>query len=115
MWYEPRVTHRLGDGKGGFMKHGRWLATLAGLVALTLVAAACEEDTSAPPAASGGGEVDCATVEFGCVEVASGEPINVGTLLVITGADSTLGLDSQHGVELAADYWGDQTFDATFG
>ncbi|HEY7477735.1 MAG TPA: branched-chain amino acid ABC transporter substrate-binding protein [Actinomycetota bacterium] len=97
------------------MKHGRWLATLAGLVALTLVAAACEEDTSAPPAASGGGEVDCATVEFGCVEVASGEPVNIGTALVISGADSTLGLDSQHGVELAADYWGDSTFDATFG
>ncbi len=35
--------------------------------------------------------------------------------MAISGADSTLGLDSQHGVELAADYWGDETFDETFG
>ena len=97
------------------MKQRRWLATFAGLVALTLVAAGCEEDTATTPGATDGGEIDCATVEFGCVEVAEGEPVNIGTLLAITGADSTLGLDSQHGVELAADYWGDETFDATFG
>ncbi len=99
------------------MKQRRWLALCASLVALALVGAACSEDSSTPgdTGTGGTGEVDCATVEFGCVEVAADEPVNIGTLLVISGADSTLGLDSQHGVELAADYWGDQTFDGTFG
>ena len=97
------------------MKQRKWLAVFASLVALALVGAACSDDSSSPGDAGTGGEVDCATVEFGCVEVAADAPINVGTLLVLTTADSTLGLDSQHGVELAADYWGDETFDETFG
>jgi branched-chain amino acid transport system substrate-binding protein len=87
---------------------------IAGLAVFAVVAAACASDDSPSGGDTGTGDIDCATVEFGCVEVAADEPINVGTLLVITTADSTLGLDSQHGVELAADYQ-DGTFDATFG
>ena len=39
--------------------------------------------------------------EFGCVEVAEGEPITLGTALVITTADADLGQDSQYGAQLA--------------
>ncbi len=53
--------------------------------------------------------------EFGCVTVAAGEPIKIGTLLVITGENQSLGLDSQHGAELAVDYWGDNAFDDVNG
>ena len=53
-------------------------------------------------------------MEFGCVEVASGEPISIGTLQSISGDTRNLGLDQQYGVELAADYL-DSTFDGTNG
>jgi branched-chain amino acid transport system substrate-binding protein len=75
---------------------------------LALVVAAC--------GGSGGGTPEeCEADEFGCVEVAAGDPIKLGSLLVITGANSSLGLDSQYGVELALDYWGDEAFDETVG
>jgi branched-chain amino acid transport system substrate-binding protein len=87
-------------------KYMRWSAIL---VALLLVLAACqpddggeaseEPDGSAAPTT--GGEVDCETVEFGCYEVAEGDPIVIGTALVITGANESLGLDSQYGAEVA--------------
>ena len=38
--------------------------------------------------AASGGDVDCATVEFGCVEVGADEPINLGAAQVISGADA---------------------------
>jgi branched-chain amino acid transport system substrate-binding protein len=88
-------------------KHMRWSAVL---VVLLLALAACqpddggeaseEPDDSAAPT-DGGAAVDCATVEFGCYEVAEGDPILIGTALVITGANESLGLDSQYGVEVA--------------
>lgn len=99
------------------MKQRRWLASGAAMLALALVAAGCAEDTTSPGTGgtdTGGGVVDCATVEFGCVEVGSGEPINLATLLVISGADATLGQDSQNGVALAVDYL-DGVFDQTDG
>jgi branched-chain amino acid transport system substrate-binding protein len=80
---------------------------------LALVASACSNDEG-----GGGGEgTDTETTEvdeFGTVEVASGEPINLGTLMVISGADAALGQDSQNGAVLAADYL-DGTFDGTPG
>ncbi|CAN5255600.1 branched-chain amino acid ABC transporter substrate-binding protein [soil metagenome] len=75
---------------------------------LSLVAVACG-------GAGGGGTPAECEAEFGCVTVAAGEPIKLGTLLVITGENQTLGLDSQHGAELAVDYWGDEAFDGTVG
>lgn len=98
----------------------KWATMVAGLLALSLVGAACanDEDTSASDTGTTepapGGEVDCATVEFGCVEVASGEPIQLGTLLAISGDVASLGLDSQAGAELAVDYL-DGAFDGTMG
>ena len=76
------------------------------MVALLLVLAACTSDgggdASEPAGTDGGtGAVDCDTVEFGCYEVAEGDPIVIGTALVITGANESLGLDSQYGAEVA--------------
>ncbi len=90
------------------MKQRRVLRLLALVGVLTLVGAACSSDDEPTPGgdsgAATGGAVDCATVEFGCVEVASGAPIKVGTLLAISGDTASLGQDSQDGATLAIDY-----------
>ena len=94
-------------------KYMRWSAVL---VVLMLVLAACQgggSDESEPAeeseaAASAGASEPAASAaagdcsdEFGCYEVAEGDPIVIGTALVITGANESLGLDSQYGVEVA--------------
>jgi branched-chain amino acid transport system substrate-binding protein len=58
-------------------------------------------------ACGGGGEALECTDEIGCVEVGPDEPILVASSLVITGPNEQLGLDSQYGVELAIDAYGD--------
>lgn len=76
----------------------RFLALIAILVA-GLVLVAC-----------GGGGASTAfecTDEIGCVEVAAGAPIRIASALVISGANADLGLDSQHGVEIALEFKGD--------
>jgi branched-chain amino acid transport system substrate-binding protein len=83
------------------MKRSKWWSVLAMLFALLLVTAACARDEEG--GGGGEGEATCPDDEFGCVEVAEGDPIQLGTLLVITGPNSSLGLDSQHGVEIALD------------
>ena len=95
------------------MKQRKWLVLSSLLGVLVLVAAACNGDDDA----GDNGDGDGATCPEGdtCVEIGAGEPIRVGTLLVITGENASLGLDSQHGVELAVDYWGDEAFDGTAG
>jgi len=40
---------------------------------------------------------------LGVVTIPAGEPINIGFWGVLSGPDSSLGTDSQHGVELAID------------
>lgn len=88
------------------MRNSRlWKLTLL-LAVLALVAAACTEGGAAP--------AECEDDPFGCVEVGPGDPIEVGTLLVITGPNAFLGQDSQNGVVLAADYL-DGTFDGVNG
>ena len=102
------------------MKHRKLLTMLAIVSSLALVASACSNDddggdgTAGETGANGSSEVDCTTVEFGCVEVASGEPITIATLQSISGDTRNLGLDQQYGVELSADYL-DGTFDGTNG
>ena len=101
-------------------KYMRWSGLL---IVLMLVLAACQSGTgestepsadestgeSAPPASAGestepgtGSAADCEADEFGCVEIAEGDPMTIGTALVITGANESLGLDSQYGAEVAA-------------
>jgi branched-chain amino acid transport system substrate-binding protein len=95
------------------MKRRSWLTVVATVAVLALVASACSND-------EGGGDTggdtgtEPAEDEFGTIEVAAGEPINIGTLLVISGADAALGQDSQNGAVLAADYL-DGTFDGADG
>jgi branched-chain amino acid transport system substrate-binding protein len=95
------------------MKRRPWLTVVATVAVLALVASACSND-------EGGGDTggdtgtEPAEDEFGTIEVAAGEPINIGTLLVISGADAALGQDSQNGAVLAADYL-DGTFDGADG
>jgi len=103
-------------------KYMRWSAVL---FVLMLVLAACQSgDGGASPAASvdageseaaesqpaeseaAGGEdptAACEADEFGCLEVAEGDAIRIGTALSITGDTSALGLDSQYGAQVAAD------------
>lgn len=95
------------------MKQRRWLVLSALLGALTLVAAACNGDGGGGDGGDGDGAATCPEGDT-CVEVADGEGIKIGTLLVITGENASLGLDSQHGVELAVDYL-DGNFDGTPG
>ena len=93
-------------------KFTRWSAIL---VVLMLILAACSNNTgessepseggsaSEPAASEGGGgtAADCDADEFGCIEIAEGDPLVIGTALVITGANESLGLDSQYGAEVA--------------
>jgi branched-chain amino acid transport system substrate-binding protein len=86
------------------MKRSRLL--IVGAV-LGLLAAAC--------GGGGGAAPEACEAEFGCVTVGPGEPIKIGTLLVITGENASLGLDSQYGSQLAVDYWADNAFDGVNG
>ena len=95
-------------------KYMRWSGIL---VVLMLVLAACSsgggsstgasEEPGESAAASDGGNggtgsaADCDADEFGCIELAEGDPLVIGTALVITGANESLGLDSQYGAEVA--------------
>jgi branched-chain amino acid transport system substrate-binding protein len=62
------------------------------LMILTLALVAC-----------GGETLEC-TDPLGCVEIAPDEPILLASSLVISGPNTELGLDSQHGVEIALDF-----------
>jgi len=68
---------------------------LALLIAASLVLAAC----------GASGPAEC-TDDIGCVEYGPDDPIRIASALVITGPDAQLGLDSQHGVEIAIDMRG---------
>lgn len=94
------------------MKHRIWFKTFALVAVLSIVASACAGDDGTTGGGDGG--VDCATVEFGCVEVGADEAINLGVAQVISGADATLGQDQVNAVELAVDHL-DGTFDQTDG
>ncbi|MDH5372945.1 MAG: branched-chain amino acid ABC transporter substrate-binding protein [Acidimicrobiia bacterium] len=93
------------------------------LMVFSLIVAACGSDSTDTTAgstgttAAGGGDdaaAACDADPFGCVEVGAGEAITIGTLLVISGPNASLGQDSQNGVVMAADYL-DGTFDGTNG
>ena len=66
--------------------------------------AAAEDE--APPEEEAAMELEC-TDEIGCVEIAPDEAILLASSLVISGPNTELGLDSQHGVEIALDFRGE--------
>lgn len=115
MWYQPPDSkHVKGmEGKGGPMKRRRWLTVVATVAVLALVASACSNDED-PPAGGDTGATGAVEDEFGTVEIGPDDPINLATLMVISGADAALGQDSQNGAVLAADYL-DGAFDGTPG
>lgn len=104
------------------MKGNNFLRMLGLLMALALFAAACgsdsdasvsSDDTSGDDAAGDDAASDDAAGDdasgecadpVGCVEIAADAPINLGSLLVISGSDASLGQDSQNGVVLGVDY-----------
>jgi branched-chain amino acid transport system substrate-binding protein len=55
--------------------------------------------------ACGGATYEC-TDALGCVDYAPGEPVRIASALVISGPNTDLGLDSQYGVEVAIDFYG---------
>jgi branched-chain amino acid transport system substrate-binding protein len=86
-------------------KFTRWSAIL---VVLMLVLAACSNNTGSSgsagesqPGASQANEPP--TDELGVVEIPEGEPLTIAFWGVISGADASLGTDSQRGVEIAID------------
>src|SRR6266511_3626108 len=77
----------------------RWVVLVAVVGVFTLLASACANKSS-----SGAESAACKNDRFGCQVYKSGEPIKIATLLAITGDNRALGIDSQRGVQLAADY-----------
>ncbi len=61
-------------------------------------------------AACGGKAFEC-TDEIGCVDIAPGDPIHIAFWGVLSGADASLGTDSQYGVEIAIDDRGGKLLD----
>src|SRR5687768_17689739 len=102
------------------MRKQRFITVFALFAALTFVAAACGEDDGDGTGGTGGtdgatgGAVDCEADEFGCVEIAAGEPIHLASLLSISGDTAFLGTDSNNGIILAIDNL-DDTLDGTPG
>ncbi|HSQ17676.1 MAG TPA: branched-chain amino acid ABC transporter substrate-binding protein [Anaerolineales bacterium] len=68
----------------------RLLVVLSILVIASMMLVACEKTP----------EFVCDDA-IGCVDVAAGEPIHIAYLLVVSGANETLGIDSRNGVEIA--------------
>lgn len=86
-------------------KYMRFSAILA---VLLLVLAACNGGTAPTGSATGSNpqtgedpQAVCDADEFGCAEIAEGDSLEIGTALVITGENESLGLDSQYGAEVA--------------
>ena len=96
------------------MKRRPWLAVVATVAVLALVASACSNDDGGDGTGGGTDTETAAVDEFGSIEIAADEPINLGVAQVISGADAALGQDQVNGIELAVDYL-DGTFDDTAG
>jgi branched-chain amino acid transport system substrate-binding protein len=73
----------------------KMLFIVSALIIASMVLAAC----------GASGPAEC-TDELGCAEYGPDDPIRIASALVITGPDAQLGLDSQHGVEIAIDMRG---------
>ena len=94
------------------MRNHKLFALIAMLALFALIGGACADDTTDGDGTGGDILAQCEADEFGCVEVSEGDPITIGTLLVISGENAQLGQDSQNGAVLGADYI-DGAFDGT--
>ena len=78
------------------------VAVLAMVLSACAAPAAPAGDSGAAADSGGAAAMEC-TDAIGCIELADGDPINVGAMLTISGATAFLGEDSRGGVELAID------------
>ena len=89
-----------------------WVATLLTLsiISIALIAAACAPapaaaPTSAPAQATtapAAAKFSC-TDKLGCVDIGPNDPVHIAYAFVTSGDNSTLGLDTKYGAELAID------------
>jgi branched-chain amino acid transport system substrate-binding protein len=86
-------------------KYMRFSAILA---VLLLVLAACSggttpsgSTTASNPQTGEDPQEVCDADEFGCAVIADGDELEIGTALVITGENESLGLDAQTGIQVA--------------
>jgi branched-chain amino acid transport system substrate-binding protein len=86
------------------MRRSRWLTAVAFAGVLAIAAAACANNNQGGGGGGGNAQQKCSQDEFGCVVYKPGEPIQLGTLLSISGSTAFLGTDSQHGAQLAIDF-----------
>ena len=95
----PRGLHLRGCQMRGrdSMKDRHWMRALALVAVLTMVGAACSEDT--PPGGDNGSTED----PLGTITIAEGEPITVAVIESITGATASLGNDQVRGIEIAVE------------
>ena len=85
------------------MERRRWLTAVAIAGVLAVAAAACASNNQGGGGGGANATQKCNQDQFGCVVYKAGEPIQLGTLLAISGSTAFLGTDSQHGVQLAID------------
>lgn len=92
----------------------RTFALISALVVAGMILAACATPTATPteppsgPAPTTPPEpvaFEC-TDAIGCVDVAPGDPIHLAYLLVISGPNETLGVDSRNGIDIALEDYG---------
>ena len=78
----------------------RLFTLLSVLVLASMVLAACGANT--PVATQPPAKYTC-TDPIGCVTIAPSDPIHIAYLLVVSGPNETLGVDSRNGIEIAID------------
>lgn len=84
------------------MKQRHRLRVFALVAVLALAAAACE-DEEPTPGGDGGTSEEPAAGALGTVEVAEGEPIEIGVMQSITGDTASLGTDQVRAIEIAVE------------
>jgi branched-chain amino acid transport system substrate-binding protein len=89
------------------MKAKIWLALLL-LAALALVAVSCAPaatpvPTAAPATSAPAAAKFTCSDKLGCVDIGPNDPVHIAYLFVTSGDNSTLGLDTKYGAELAVD------------
>ena len=83
------------------------------VAALALIATACSAPTAAPAPTSGPAPAQATTApapakftctdKLGCVDIGPNDPVHIAYAFVTSGDNSTLGLDTKYGAELAVD------------
>ncbi len=111
---DSHIQSRETGGEGGLHEAPHMVQALALVAVLAIVATACADDSGGGDGGTGAGEVDCATVEFGCVEVAADEPINARALRGDHGGGRHARSGPVNASSSPLDYL-DGTFDQTFG